>query len=72
MTALQSIIGIAKYSLGDKYSINASYRRDGSSSVPEATRWHAFYSAGATWNIFREAFMENVNFVSDLKLRELW
>jgi TonB-linked SusC/RagA family outer membrane protein len=66
---LQSFISIARYTFNDKYSLNASYRIDGASTVPAVNRWHSFYSAGATWNVSKENFMADVNFVSDLRLR---
>ncbi len=66
---LQSLIAIGRYTFKDKYSLNGSFRRDGSSTVPVANRWRSFYSAGASWNVSKETFMEGVNFVSDLKLR---
>lgn len=67
--ALQSAIAIARYVLDDKYTFNATYRNDGSSSVPKDNRWISYYSVGAAWNVFKEDFMTNVNWLSDLQLR---
>jgi TonB-linked SusC/RagA family outer membrane protein len=67
--ALQSAIAIAKYTFDNKYTINANWRYDGSSSVPASKRWHPFYSFGASWNAMKENFMENVTVLSELQLR---
>lgn len=67
--ALQSAIAIGRYTLDDKYTLNATYRYDGSSSVPKVNRWISYYSVGAGWNIFKEEFMSNVNWLSDLQFR---
>lgn len=67
--ALQSAMIIGRYTLDDKYTLNATYRNDGSSSVPESNRWISYYSVGASWNAYREDFMQNVNWLSDLQLR---
>ncbi|MEO6916215.1 MAG: SusC/RagA family TonB-linked outer membrane protein [Chitinophagaceae bacterium] len=69
ISALQSVIAIARYTYNDKYTFNANYRYDGSSSVPESKRWHSFYSFGASWNALKESFMENSTVLSDLQLR---
>ncbi len=68
-TALQSVMGIAKYVYNNKYTLNANYRVDGSSSVPEANRWISYYSIGAAWNVMRESFMDNATFANDLQVR---
>lgn len=60
---------IARYTLDEKYTINGSFRSDGSSKMPASTRWQEFYSIGGIWNITREKFMENVSFVNVLRLR---
>lgn len=57
------------YNFDQKYNISASVRRDGSSVFSTDARWGTFYSVGASWNISREAFMDNVDFISRLKLR---
>lgn len=57
------------YDLDNKYFVELSYRRDGSSRFAPKSRWGNFYSAGASWFINREDFLSNVNWLSDLKLR---
>ncbi len=66
---LVSIMGVGRYTYNDKYTISASYRYDGSSTVPDATRWKGFYSFGANWNVKKENFLEEVNWLNGLRLR---
>lgn len=46
-----------------------AYRVDGSSQFGTDKRFAPFYSVGAGWNIEREKFMENVDFIDRLKIR---
>lgn len=57
------------YDYDDRYFISGSYRRDASSRFSEAARWGDFYSVGTAWRIDRENFMDDVDWVSALKLR---
>jgi TonB-linked SusC/RagA family outer membrane protein len=67
--AYASFIGTGKYSFRDKYTLNLSYRYDGATQVPEERRWKGFYAAGATWNVMKEKFMTNFDFLNSLQLR---
>ncbi|WP_430412019.1 SusC/RagA family TonB-linked outer membrane protein [Kordia sp.] len=66
---LFSYFGVAKYDYDDKYGLQASIRRDASSRFSKTNRWGTFWSVAARWNIHREKFMENVDFLNELKLR---
>lgn len=68
-STLISFLGRATYSFGDKYSLNASYRRDGSSKFGRSNKWAGFASVGAAWKISDEKFMSNLSFIDDMKLR---
>lgn len=57
------------YSFDNRYFLDASFRRDGSSKFAPDHRWANFFAIGLMWNIKNEKFMENVNWLSDLKLR---
>jgi TonB-linked SusC/RagA family outer membrane protein len=63
------VFSIIQFDFRRKYSLSGSFRRDGSSRFPEASRWGNFYSVGAAWNIDEEKFMDNVKFLDALKLR---
>lgn len=57
------------YSYLDRYIINATIRRDGSSRFGEENKWGWFPSVSAAWRINDEAFMKDITFFDDLKLR---
>jgi iron complex outermembrane receptor protein len=57
------------YNFKDKYLLQASIRRDGSSVFGENNQWGYFPAAGIAWRINQEGFMKNQNIFSDLKLR---
>ncbi|HSU28253.1 MAG TPA: SusC/RagA family TonB-linked outer membrane protein [Chitinophagaceae bacterium] len=71
-TTLGSLLGIARYTYNGKYTLNASIRRDKSSILPPSTRDQSFYSFGASWDVKKERFMDNVNFINTLRLRGSW
>ena len=66
---INSLIGIIKDTYADKYTLQATFRRDGSSQVPAINRYHNFYSVGANWNIKKESFLENASWLDVLRLR---
>jgi TonB-linked SusC/RagA family outer membrane protein len=68
-SVLMSYLGRATYEFKQKYLLTASFRADGSSIYSEGGKWGYFPSAALAWRISRENFMDNVEFISDLKLR---
>lgn len=60
------------YTYNNRYILTATFRRDGSSKFSKENRYSNFPSFAAGWNINREAFMEDVNFITRLKLRASW
>ena len=69
---LMSFFGRANYSYADKYLVSVSFRDDASSRFTKQNQWHVFPSAAIGWKINKEQFMQNLNFISDLKLRASW
>lgn len=65
-------VGRVSYNYSSKYYLDLSYRRDGSSGFPPENRWGNFYSASGAWRISAEPFMEDVDFIDDLKIRGGW
>ncbi|MCU7549425.1 SusC/RagA family TonB-linked outer membrane protein [Chitinophagaceae bacterium LB-8] len=57
------------YNLSDKYLLQLSVRRDGSSVFGANNQWGYFPSAGLAWRIIQEGFMNHQKFFTDLKLR---
>ncbi len=70
--ALRSLYGNVNYDYQDKYFLSSSLRRDGTSRLPEDTRWGLFYSFAGAWRISAENFMSGLNWIDDLKLRASW
>lgn len=70
--ALLSYFGQGGLSYDRRYVLNGSVRRDGSSRFGDGNRWGVFPSISAAWNVSNEAFFENINSVSSLKLRASW
>ena len=65
----ESYLGRVRYGYDDRYNVEASFRRDGSSRFAKESRWGNFWSIGANWNIYKEKFMKDVEWVNYLKLR---
>ena len=59
----------ANYGFKDRYLLTASIRWDGASQLAEGHKWASFPSAAVAWRIDQENFMENTDWVSQLKLR---
>ena len=68
-TRLISDFGRLNYNYNNKYLLQASIRRDGSSVFGANNQWGYFPAASAAWRISSESFMQNQNLFSDLKLR---
>lgn len=66
---LNSAFANAEYSFEDKYLLSGSIRRDGSARFSEDNRYGTFWSIGLGWNIAEEEFMENADYIDDLKIR---
>ena len=64
-----SFLGRALYNYQNKYYLNASFRNDASSRLPEANRNQKFWAVGAAWDITKEAFMNRQQIFDFLKLK---
>ncbi len=67
--ALFSLFGSVNYNFNNRYFATASLRRDASSQFAANNQQAYFPSVSAGWRISEEAFMQNVYWISDLKLR---
>ena len=65
----ESYLGRARYNYHEKYFADFSFRRDGSSRFAKKNRWGNFYSFGVNWNVKKENFMQDVNWVDELRVR---
>lgn len=66
--ALLSYFGRLNYSYNDRYLLQLTARRDGTSRLPAESRWANFASASIGWRISNEPFFK-VSWIDDLKLR---
>lgn len=67
--SLLSYFGRAIYTLDNKYILTGNFRVDGSSRFGEENKWGIFPSGAFAWKIKEESFMQDLNWVNDLKLR---
>lgn len=63
-----SLFANAEYNYKEKYYVTASIRRDGSSKFAHDHRWGTFWSAGAKWDLKKENFLKDVEWLNDLSL----
>ncbi len=66
---LQSYFGRATYQFDNKYIINGTVRRDGSSKFPANNQYGTFPSGSVAWKVKQESFLKNTTWLTDLKLR---
>lgn len=66
---LLSYMGRAMYQYDNRYMVTATIRSDASSRLAPGKQWVTYPAVSVGWNIHNESFMENVNFIDQLKLR---
>jgi TonB-linked SusC/RagA family outer membrane protein len=64
-----SVLSRLNYSFKDRYLIQATIRRDGSSKFGSESRYGTFPSVALGWRLSEEGFMDGFDFLSNLKLR---
>lgn len=67
-----SYFGRINYSLMDRYLLQVTVRRDGSSKFGPDSRWGTFPSVALGWRITEEEFFPKTDVISNLKLRGSW
>lgn len=67
--SLVSYFGKIDYTYNNKFLFSATVRRDGSSRFGPENRWGTFPAFSAGWRLTEEAFMDNVRWLSDFKIR---
>lgn len=70
--ALQSFFSRINYVLNDKYLFEFNIRRDGSSRFGASNRYGNFPSASVGWRMSEEKFMQDISWISNLKIRGSW
>lgn len=71
-SGLKSWMGRIMYDYDNKYMVSIAMRSDGSSRLSPGYKWHTYPAISAGWNLHREAFMEDVSWVNNLKVRLGW
>lgn len=67
--SMVSYLGRAQYELNNKYLFTVTGRVDASSKFSRNNQYAFFPSGAVAWRISEESFMQDVEFISDLKLR---
>ena len=67
--AFLSYFGRVDYGLSGKYFFDFSVRQDASSRFGRNNQKTTFYATGAMWNAKKEAFFQNLGFLSTLNLK---
>ncbi len=67
--SLVSYFGKLDYTYNNKFLFSATVRRDGSSRFGPENRWGTFPAFSAGWRVTEEAFMDNVRWLNDFKIR---
>ena len=70
--AARSVFGRMNYAYKGKYLFEFNLRYDGSSRFAPDYRWGAFPSFSAGWRMSEEAWLNSVDWLSNLKLRASW
>jgi TonB-linked SusC/RagA family outer membrane protein len=67
--ALFSVFGSVNYNYDNRFLVTGSLRGDASSRFAKNNQWGYFPSVSVGWRISNESFMQDVDWISDLKLR---
>lgn len=69
---LLGYMGRISYKYKDRYYLDGTLRRDGSSRLAPGYKWDNFPSVAAAWRISGEDFFPKTKFINDVKLRGGW
>ncbi len=67
--SFNSFFATFAYDFDGKYFLDASYRADGSSKFAPGHRWGHFYSVGGMWDLKKENFLKDVDWLDVLQAR---
>ncbi|MBR3567996.1 MAG: TonB-dependent receptor [Salinivirgaceae bacterium] len=66
---LRSMMARVMYSYADRYMLSVALRSDESSRLAKGNNKHTYPAISVGWNIAKENFMSNVDYINTLKLR---
>jgi len=64
-----SFFSRVSYAYREKYLFSFDVREDGASKFGPGHKWGTFPAGSVAWRLSKEKFMQNVNFINDLKFR---
>ena len=65
-------VGMVNYTLFNRYIVSFTANYEGRSSLSKANRWGFFPAVGVAWHVQDEAFMQNLDWWTQFKLRASW
>lgn len=68
-SAMQSFMLRANYTWKERYMLTLTGRYDGTSRLAEGNQWGFMPSAALGWQVASEEFMQNLDFINNMKLR---
>lgn len=71
-TSTMSYLVRGLYNYKNRYLLNASFRRDGTSAFLGSNKWQNFGAIGAGWIVSEEGFMKNQHMFDYLKVKGSW
>ncbi len=69
---LLSFFARGNYNYDDRYLLTATVRADGSTVFSKKNKWGYFPSFSAAWRVSEEAFLKDIETLSNLKIRLGW
>jgi TonB-dependent starch-binding outer membrane protein SusC len=72
LVKLFSQFGKVDYSYNDRYLFSGTLRRDGASVFGENDQYGIFPAVSAGWRITEESFMQDISWLTELKIRGGW
>jgi TonB-linked SusC/RagA family outer membrane protein len=71
-SVFKSVFGRVNYGFKNRYLLEATVRRDGSSKFGPKDKWGTFPAASAGWKLSEEEFIKRLQIFDQLKLRVTW
>ena len=67
---IRSFFGNVKYTYKDRYTFSGTIREDGTSRILKSENKKIYsWATGFVWNVNKENFIKNIDFINELKLR---
>lgn len=67
--SMESFFARLNLNYDSRYMLTGNIRADGTSNFAEQNRWGYFPSVAAAWRVSNESFMQDIDFIDELKLR---